>query len=79
MKRMISDRMFELMMHMVGFNFEENFQMVMLGMLSSGADYTLDRWKMVDLIRLAAWCDAKWGTDVVPMLQEMKEAAEVTA
>ena len=60
---MISEEMFETMMHMIGYgNLEENFIDAM------------DSCNYGSLVELAMWCDYKWGTDIVGRLNKAKEA-----
>ena len=63
---MVSEAMFELMMHMIGYgNLEANFINAM-----SDEYYGFDD----ELIfELATWCDDRWGTDIVGMLNELSE------
>lgn len=63
---MVSEAMFELMMHMIGYgNLEVNFINAM-----SDEYYGFDD----ELIfELATWCDDRWGTRIVEMLNELTE------
>jgi len=58
---MISEEMFETMMHMIGYgHLEENFIDAM------------GPCKYETLLELAALCDDRWGTDIVGILKETK-------
>ena len=58
---MISEEMFETMMHMIGYgNLEENF----IDAMHSCYYETL--------LELAEWCDQRWGTDIVGRLNKTK-------
>ena len=63
---MVSEAMFELMMHMIGYgNLEVNFINAM-----SDEYYGFDD----ELIfELATWCDDRWGTRIVEMLNKLQE------
>lgn len=65
--RMISEEMFDLMMHMVGYGvLEDSFKDVM-------SEYYKDEFDEELIYELATWCDARWGTDIVGMLNELTE------
>ena len=63
---MVSEDMFELMMHMIGYG-------------DTGAnliDAMNDEYYGFDdelIFELATWCDDRWGTRIVEMLNRMKE------
>ena len=58
---MISEQMFETMMHMIGYGkLEENFIDAM------------DSCYYETLLELAALCDERWGTDIVGILNKTK-------
>lgn len=62
---MMSEEMFETMMHMIGYgNLEENFIDAM------------DSCNYETLLELAEWCDRRWGTDVVVTLEKAIERME---
>ena len=59
---MISEEMFETMMYMIAYgNLKENFIDAM------------DTCNFETLLKLAEWCDRRWGTDVVAALMERME------
>tara|TARA_R110002020_G_scaffold9276_2_gene36620 strand:+ start:1356 stop:1544 length:189 start_codon:yes stop_codon:yes gene_type:complete len=59
---MISEEMFDTMMHMIGYgHLEGNFIDAM-----QSCDYET-------LLELAGWCDHKWGTNIVGRLNKNKE------
>lgn len=60
--RMVSEAMFELMMHMIGYgDTYAHFR-------DATADYDEEL-----IFELATWCDDRWGTDIVGMLNELSE------
>ncbi len=60
---MVSEAMFELMMHMIGYgNLEDNFM-----------DVDRDEYDEELIFELATWCDDRWGTDVVGALNKATE------
>jgi hypothetical protein len=62
--RMVSEAMFELMMHMIGYgNLTSNFVDVAT---QSSYDGEL-------ILELATWCDDRWGTDIVGELNKIEE------
>mgnify|MGYP005989419929 CR=1 FL=1 len=63
---MVSEAMFELMMHMIGYcNLEDSFKDAM------NDDYYGFDDELV--FELATWCDDRWGTRVVEMLNKLTE------
>ena len=63
---MISEAMFDLMMHMIGYgNLEEMFRNVM--------NEYYNEYDEELVFELAAWCDDRWGTTIVGMLNEPTE------
>lgn len=59
---MISEQMFETMMHMIGYgDLKENF-----------ID-AIDSCHYETLLELAVWCDRRWGTDIVEILIKAAE------
>lgn len=57
---MISEEMFDLMMHMIGYgNLEDNF--------IDASEYNFDDTLIYEL---ATWCDARWDTDIVGALNK---------
>jgi len=64
---MVSEAMFELMMHMIGYgNLADNFKDVM-------SEYYKDEYDEELIFELASWCDNRWGTRIVEMLNRIKE------
>lgn len=64
---MVSEAMFELMMHMIGYgNLADNFKDVM-------SEYYKDEYDEELIFELASWCDHRWGTRIVEMLNRIKE------
>ena len=64
---MISEDMFDLMMHMIGYgNLENSFKDVM-------SEYYKDEYDEELVFELATWCDDRWGGDLVKTLNRMKE------
>ena len=60
---MVSEAMFELMMHMIGYgNLEDNFR-----------DVDRDEYDEELIFELATWCDHRWGTRIVEMLNKLTE------
>ena len=65
---MVSEAMFELMMHMIGYDLslEEKFKDVM-------SEYYKDEYDEELIFELATWCDDRWGTRIVEMLNKLTE------
>ncbi len=64
---MVSEAMFELMMHMIGYGIlADSFRDVM-------SDYYKDIYDEELIFELATWCDHRWGTRIVEMLNELTE------
>lgn len=64
---MVSEAMFELMMHMIGYgDTYANFKDVM-------SDYYEDEFDEELIFELATWCDDRWGTRIVEALNELTE------
>tara|TARA_R100000005_G_C4928387_1_gene158495 strand:+ start:270 stop:476 length:207 start_codon:yes stop_codon:yes gene_type:complete len=66
--RMVSEAMFDLMMHMIGYglDLEEKFRDVM-------SEYYKDEYDEELIFELATWCDDRWGTRIVEMLNKLTE------
>jgi len=65
--KMISEEMFDLMMHMIGYgNLADSFKDVM-------SDYYKDEYDEELIFELATWCDDRWGGNIVGILNRMKE------
>jgi hypothetical protein len=63
---MVSEAMFELMMHMIGYG---NLPLIFKDVMNDdhyGFDDEL-------IFELATWCDDRWGTRIVVMLNELTE------
>ena len=64
---MVSEAMFELMMHMIGYgDTHAHFKDAM-------DDYYKDEYDKELIFELATWCDDRWGTDIVGMLNKLTE------
>lgn len=64
---MVSEEMFDLMMHMIGYgNLADNFKDVM-------SEYYKDEYDEELIFELATWCDDRWGGNLVSILNRMKE------
>ena len=65
---MVSEAMFDLMMHMIGYvlDLEEKFRDVM-------SEYYKDEYDEELIFELATWCDDRWGTRIVEMLNKLTE------
>lgn len=70
---MISEEMFDLMMHMIGYDLslEEKFKDVM-------SKYYKDEYDEELIFELATWCDHRWGTNIEGMLKALKVKKELT-
>tara|TARA_R100001086_G_scaffold163829_1_gene88376 strand:+ start:1046 stop:1252 length:207 start_codon:yes stop_codon:yes gene_type:complete len=66
--RMVSEAMFDLMMHMIGYDLslEEKFKDVM-------SEYYKDEYDEELIFELATWCDDRWRTRIVEMLNKLTE------
>ena len=64
---MVSEAMFELMMHMIGYG---NLPLMFKDVMS---EYYKDKYGEELIFELATWCDDRWGTDIVGMLNELSE------
>ncbi len=58
---MISEEMFETMMHMIGY-----------GILENNFIDAMHSCNYETLLELAKWCDHRWGTDIVGILKKTK-------
>ncbi len=65
---MVSEAMFDLMMHMIGYDLslEEKFKDVM-------SEYYKDEYDEELIFELATWCDDRWRTRIVEMLNKLTE------
>jgi len=65
---MVSEAMFELMMQMIGYDLslEEKFKDVM-------SEYHEGKYDEELIFELASWCDYRWGTRIVEMLNKLTE------
>jgi len=64
---MISEEMFDLMMHMIGYgNLENSFKDVM-------SEYYKDEYDEELIFELATWCDDRWGGNLVGTLNKLTE------
>ena len=61
---MVSEEMFDLMMHMIGYG---NLPLIFKDLMN-GEDYDQEL-----IFELATWCDDRWSTDIVGMLNELTE------
>ena len=64
---MVSEAMFELMMHMIG---SGNLPLMFKDVMN---EYYKDKYGEELIFELATWCDDRWGTDIVGMLNELSE------
>ncbi len=64
---MINEEMFDLMMHMIGYgDLEGNF-------IDTMSEYYEDKYDEELIFELATWCDDRWGTTIVKMLNKLTE------
>lgn len=64
---MVSEDMFELMMHMIGYG---NLPLMFKDVMS---EYYKNKYGEELIFELATWCDDRWRTNIVEMLNELTE------
>ena len=64
---MVSEAMFELMMHMIGYG---NLPLMFKDVMN---EYYKDKYGEELIFELATCCGDRWGTDIVGMLNELSE------
>lgn len=64
---MVSEAMFELMMHMIGYG---NLPLMFKDVMS---EYYKNKYGEELIFELATWCDDRWRTNIVEMLNELTE------